>query len=105
MSTSLRNLAAAALLTTNVSAFAGAAGAAEIIETPPPIAKAVPHATHRYYYGWGAPSQLIQGVRGGSPLTVPFYGYGWYPGTAHYYGPPPGVCCRAAGQAVISVRY
>ena len=99
MSTSLRNLAVAALLTTNVSAFAGAARAAEIIETPPH------HATHRHYYGWGAPSQLIQGVRGGNPLTVPFYGYGWYPGTTHYYGPPPGVCCRGAGQAVISVRY
>ena len=105
MSTSLRNLAAAALLTTTVSAFAGAAGAAEIIETPPPIAKAVPHATHRYYYGWGAPSQLIEGIRGGNPLIVPFYGYGWYPGPAYYYGPPPGVCCRAAGHAVISVRY
>jgi hypothetical protein len=103
MSTSLRNLAAAALLTTSVSGFAGAARAAEILETPPPIAQSVPH--HRYYYGRGAPSQLIQGVRGGNPLTVPFFGYGWYPGTAHYYGPPPGVCCRAAGQPVISVRY
>jgi len=105
MSTSLRNLAAAALLTTNLSTFAGAARAAEIIEAPPPIAKAVPHATHRHYYAWGAPSQLIEGVRGGSPLTVPFYGYGWYPGPAYYYGPPPVVCCRAAGHAVISVRY
>jgi hypothetical protein len=105
MSTSLRNLAAAALLTTNLSTFAGAARAAEIIEAPPPIAKAVPHAIHRYYYARGASSQLIEGVRGGSPLTVPFYGYGWYPGPAYYYGPPPGVCCRAAGHPVISVRY
>ena len=105
MSTSLRNLAAAALLTTGVFAFAGPARAAEIFETPPPIAKAVPHATHQYYYGWGVPRQLIAGVRGGSPLTVPFYGYGWYPGPARYYGPSPGVCCRAAGHAVISVRY
>jgi hypothetical protein len=105
MSTSLRILASAALLATNLSTFAGAARAAEIIEAPPRIAKAVSHATHRYYYHWGAPSELIEGVRGGSPLTVPFYGYGWYPGPAHYYGPPPGPCCRAAGHAVISVMY
>jgi hypothetical protein len=96
MSTSFRNLAAAALLTTNVPTFA--AKAAEIFETPPPIAKALPRATYRYYYGWDAPSQLIEGVRGGSPLTVPFYGYGWYPGPAYYYGPPPGVCCRPQGM-------
>jgi hypothetical protein len=104
MSTSLRNLAAAALLATNLSTFAGAARAAEIIEAPPPIAKAVPHAIHRRHYGWGAraPSELIQGVRGGSPVTVPFFGYGWYPGPAYYYGPWP---VRAAGHAVISVRY
>jgi hypothetical protein len=95
MSTSFRNLAAAALLTTNVPTFA--AKAAEIFETPPPIAKALPQATYRYY-GWDAPSQLIEGVRGGSPLTVPFYGYGWYPGPAYYYGPPPGVCCRPQGM-------
>ena len=105
MSTSLRILASAALLATNLSPFAGAARAAEIIEAPPRITKAVSHATHRYYYRRGAPSELIQGVRGASPLTVPFYGYGWYPGPAHYYGPPPGLCCRAAGHAVISVMY
>ena len=103
MSTSLRNLAVAALLATNVSAFAGAARAAEIIEAPPLNAKAVPYGTHRHYYGWRA--QLIEGVRGSSPLTVPFFGYGWYPGPAYYYGPPPGACCRATGHAVISVRY
>ena len=106
MSISLRILAVSALLSANVAIFTdGAACAAEIIEAPPPIAKAVPHAPHRYYYGWNAPSQLIEGVRGGNPLTVPFYGYGWYPGPAHYYGPPPGLCCRAAGHAVISVMY
>jgi hypothetical protein len=105
MSTSLRNFAAATLLTTIVFTFAGAACAAEIIEAPPPIAKVVPHATYRYYYGRSAPSRLIEGVRGGSPLTVPFYGYGWYPGPAYYYGPRPGLCCRRGGDAVISVRY
>ena len=58
---------------------------------------------HRHY-PWHAPSELIAGVRGASPLTVPFHGFGWYPGPVHYYGPPPGQCCYAAG-AVISVRY
>jgi hypothetical protein len=106
MSTSLRILAVSALLSANVAIFThGAACAAEIIEAPPPIAKAVPHAPHRYYYGWSIPDQLIAGVRGGSPLTVPFYGYGWYPGPAYYYGPRSGFCCRRGGDAVISVRY
>jgi hypothetical protein len=105
MSTSLRNLAAAALLATNLSTFAGAARAAEIIEAPLPIAKAVRSATQPVYwrgrgwegqrYGWRAPSELIAGVRRASPMTVPFFGYGWYPGTAHYYGPPPVPCCGA----------
>jgi hypothetical protein len=105
MSTSLRILALSALLGVNVVIFThGAACAAEIIEAPPPIAKAVPHAIHRYY-GWSAPSQLIEGVRRASPLTVPFYGYGWYPGPAYCYGPRPGMYCRRGGDTVISVQY
>ena len=107
MSTSLRIIASAALLATSLSTFAGAARAAEIVDMRPRIARAVSHATHRHYYHYrlGAPSELIAGVRGASPLTVPFYGYGWYPGPAHYYGPPPGLCCRAAAHPVISVMY
>jgi hypothetical protein len=97
MSTSLRNLAATALLIISASMFAGAAQAAEI---------AVPYATHpHHHYGWAVRSQLIEGVRGATPLTVPFFGHRWYPGPAYYYGPPPGPCCHAAGEAVISVRY
>src|SRR4051812_23511142 len=102
MSTALRIFAVAALLTTNASTFGYAA---EISEALLPVAKAVPHARHRHHYGWDVHSQLIEGVRGGSPLTVPFFGRGWYPGPAHYYGPPPGPCCHAAAEAVISVRY
>jgi hypothetical protein len=107
MSISPRNLAVAALLTISAPTFAGAASAAEIIEVPPPIANAMQKGTHRHYYdyGWRPRSQLIEGVRGASPLTVPFYGYGWYPGPTYYYGPPPGACCGAARHAVISVRY
>ena len=44
--------------------------------------------------------ELVEGVRGASPLTVPFFGSGWYPGPAHY-----GPCRRYRGDAVISVRY
>jgi hypothetical protein len=29
---------------------------------------------------------LVEGVRGASPLTVPFYASGWYPGPTYYYG-------------------
>jgi hypothetical protein len=44
--------------------------------------------------------ELVEGVRGASPLTVPFFGSGWYPGPAHY-----GPCRRYRADAVISVRY
>jgi hypothetical protein len=116
MSTSLRMLAVSAMLTANMTMFTGLAGAASL-DAPLPIAKAVPSANHRLYwrergwyaegrrYAWRAPSELIAGVRGASPLTVPFYGSGWYPGPAHYYGPRPVPCCYAGAEAVISVRY
>jgi hypothetical protein len=111
MSTSLRILAVSALLTANLAMFTGPAGAASLDE-PLPIAKAVPIATKPVYwrgrgwgwggrrYGWRAPSELIAGVRGASPLTVPFYGSGWYPGPAYYYGPRPVVYYRGGGDAV-----
>ena len=44
--------------------------------------------------------ELVEGVRGATPLTVPFFGSGWYPGPAHY-----GPCWRYRSGAVISVRY
>lgn len=44
--------------------------------------------------------ELVEGVRGATPLTVPFFGSGWYPGPAHY-----GPCWRYRASAVISVRY
>src|SRR5258705_12881554 len=104
MSTSLRILAVTALLIANVAIFSGPAGAADTGE-PLPIAKAVPSATQPVGWGWGgrryrwrAPSELIAGVRGGSPLTIPFYGSGWYPGPAYYYGPRPVLCCAAEGM-------
>ena len=47
-----------------------------------------------------ASCELVEGVRGATPLTVPFFGSGWYPGPAHY-----GPCWRYRSDAVISVRY
>jgi hypothetical protein len=116
MSTSLRILALSALSIANVTMFTGLAGAASL-DTPLPIAKAVHSGAQPVYwrergwrwegrrYGGHAPSELIAGVRGAGPLTVPFFGSGWYPGPAHYYGPRPAPCCHAGGEAVISVRY
>jgi hypothetical protein len=107
MSTSLRILAVSVLLAANVAMFTGSAGAASLDE-PLPIAKAATQPWRSgggWPYRWRAPSELIAGVRGGSPLTVPFYGSGWYPGPAHYYGPRHVLCCRGGGDAAISVRY
>lgn len=103
-SLSLRMLA---LLAVGTGAFAGSAGAAEIIYAPYP-AVVVPWGIHYPERGarrWArhAPDELIAGVRGNF-LAVPFFGYGWVPGPARYYGPRPRPCCHA-GQAVISVRY
>jgi hypothetical protein len=94
MSTSLRILAASALLTANVAMFISAARAADIVGEPLPVVKAVPRATQPAHWrgsGWGggrrygwAPSGL---VAVGNPLSVPFFAAGWYPGPAHYYGP------------------
>jgi hypothetical protein len=114
MSTSLRILAMTALLTANVTTFTSSARTASLDE-PLPLATTAASASQPAYWkgrapGWGgrrydhAPSELIAGVRGGSPLTVPFYGSGWYPGPAYYYGPRRRLCCRA-GNAVISVKY
>jgi hypothetical protein len=46
-----------------------------------------------------ASCQFVEGIRGATPLTVPFFGSGWYPGPAHY-GP-----CWRHSDAVISVKY
>jgi hypothetical protein len=65
-------------------------------------------AYHRAHYGYSfvhAPSELIAGVRGGSPLTVPFFGYGWLPGPVYYYQASPGACCFSANEPAISVKY
>jgi hypothetical protein len=109
MSSSLGILAVSAFLASNM-AMLTVANAADTGE-PPPVAKVLPNANKSVSwresrnYVWRAPGELIAGVQGASPLTVPFYGSGWYPGPAHYYSPRPVLCCRAGVDAVISVRY
>ena len=77
--------------------IATSTGSAEAADYRPSIARAGSYLRH-------SPSQPIAGVRGATPLTVPFFGYGWYPGPAYYYG-PKGLCCRHEERTVISVRY
>jgi hypothetical protein len=47
---------------------------------------------------------FVQGVRGGNPMTVPFFGEGWSNGTTYLAGWQRCTCCAAAEPAV-SVRY
>ena len=63
------------------------------------------HHAHYRYWHIHAPSELVAGVRGASPLTVPFFGYGWLPGPVYYYQASPGVCCFSANEPAISVKY
>jgi hypothetical protein len=103
MSISFRILAVSALLAANVTIYAGPARAASL-----EMARSISGASHSAYwrsrhYVVRAPDELIRGVRG-SLLSVPFFGFGWYPGPARYYGPRHSICCGAA-DAPISVRY
>lgn len=56
------------------------------------------HWRHRH-----ASAALVAGVRGASPLTVPFSAGGWLPGTTYYYGWQRRICYHA-DRAVISAR-
>jgi hypothetical protein len=113
MPPSFRILALSALLTGGVAMLSGAARAAEIVDEPLPVAKSETRSKHadrwrgKYhrYHGWHAPSELIAGVRGATPLTVPFFGFGWYPGPAYYYGPRPVVHYRGSVDPAIAVKY
>jgi hypothetical protein len=62
------------------------------------------HAYNRYWFVH-APSELIAGVRGASPLTVPFFGDRWLPGPVYYYEASPGLCCFSANEPSVSVKY
>jgi len=107
MSIASRIVALSVSVTATFAMSTGAARAADF-DGQPSIARehrgALWRTRHlRSVYPRDARGELIAGVRGASPLTVPFFGYGWYPGPTYYYGPR--LCCRPAGGAVISVMY
>lgn len=102
MSVLTRILAVSALFAANVLTgvvLTGVADAAELDGTATPAAHWKARNRHS-----AAPSELIAGMRGANPLTVPFCGLGWYPGPVHYYGPRPGPGCFGARHAIISVK-
>lgn len=107
MSTASRILAFSVSLA--AMAMSGATDAADFAGQLPSIARAAPGAPQwrarplRLVYPHHAPGELIAGVRGATPLTVPFFGAGWYPGPAYYYA-SRGLCCHEVGT-VISVKY
>jgi hypothetical protein len=114
MSASFGTLSAAAVLIVGVTIFTAATRAADIVgELPyakvPRRETAVSQWRGRDQrwggrHCWAACSELTAGVRGATPLTVPFFGFNWYPGLVHYLGPPPWRCCRRESAAT-SLRY
>src|ERR1700744_3631679 len=101
MSASLRTLPLLAALVAEMAVLMPASRAADLS-----VERHVNRVSERSWYRHRCGrSALVAGVRGASPLTVPFVGYNWYPGPVHYYGPPPGSCCCEREQAAISVRY
>jgi hypothetical protein len=99
MSASLRTLSATAFLIAGSTMLTTGAQAADLVAEP--HARILPRAAWHHCCHSG----LVAGVRGASPLTVPFVGHNWYPGPVHYYGPPPGYFCCDRAEAAISVRY
>jgi hypothetical protein len=101
MSISLRVIAVLALLPGATITFASTASAADYSIDGGHRAY---HRVHgRYWYPYPSIG-LVAGVRGGTPLTVPFFAGGWLPGPT-YYVPSPGFCCLSANEPVVSVRY
>lgn len=58
------------------------------------------------YHHWHSSGRcaFVQGVRGGTPLSVPFFANGWSPGTVYEVGWQHCACCTAAAP-VISAMY
>lgn len=108
MSSRFRTLSTTALLIAGLTMLAAAAKAADLAAQPHARAAS---AAHWQGHGWRwhrcgwTRSALVAGIRGASPLTVPFVGHNWYPGPVYYYGPPPGCDCCERQDAAISVRY
>src|SRR5262245_26506169 len=104
MSAPLPTLALSAALSATIAMSTASARAAELAGGPPSLGRPLASTSQwsarplRSIYPRHAPGELIAGVRGGTPLTVPFFGSGWYPGPVHYYG--TGICCHWAEGTV-----
>jgi hypothetical protein len=117
MSALFRFLSMAAFLSVGVALLTGTTKAADAVGESPSNAKALPQTTYAVRWRernwrssgrherWAAPSELVAGTRGTSPLTVPFFGSNWYPGPVYYYGPRVGSCMCRSGDARLSLRY
>jgi len=103
MSAKLRTLSTTALLIAGLTVLAAATKAADLAVEP--HARVLPRTDWRWHRCCWTHSGLVAGIRGATPLSVPFFGRGWYPGPVHYYGPPPGRDCCEREDAAISVRY
>ncbi len=104
----LRTLSTTAFLIAGLTMLTAAAKAADLAAEPRARTASAVHWRGHDWRGYRcclAHSALVAGVRGASPLTVPFVGHNWYPGPVHYYGPPPGWDCCGREDAAISVRY
>lgn len=71
------------------------------------VSAATVQAADRHYHWQPSRAPIlidpVAGMRGATPLTVPFYAHGWYPGPAYYHDRRQHSCC--APGSVISVRY
>jgi hypothetical protein len=112
MSAKLRALSTTTFLIAGLTMLTVAAEAADLVAEPQAgVSARATSAVHRRGHDWRwhrccwAHGQFVAGVRGASPLTVPFFGHGWYPGPVYYHGPPPGSYCCEGEDAAISVRY
>jgi hypothetical protein len=102
MSAPLRILSVAAFFIADATLIT-AIKAANIVVEPSPSVRVLPRWGGRHYR-WAARGMFVAGVRGATPLTVPFFGSNWYPGP-DYYRPPAGLCICGSEDAMISVRY
>lgn len=104
MSAKLRALSTTTFLIAGLTMLTAAAKAADLVAEPHAgVSPRATSAVHRWNRCCWAHGQFVAGVRGASPLTVPFFGHGWYPGPVYYRSPPP-YCCEGE-DAAISVRY
>ena len=89
------------LLATAAMAFSATiAQAADLAVEPGMVRSAAYHHAH-WHPGRCA---FVQGVRGGTPLSVPFFANGWVPGPAYEVGWRHCTCCGAAAP-VVSAMY